>query len=147
MTAENPHLEFEKVVTIIYEADLVALLPSEEVANTLHHVFYGYLYNKVHLSWYNWRFCLKYEFLKSKKDLLTFSMLTFGLFAPLMIPKDTASRNLIVFEGGLTRFFTDVFSLDLTKAVGFFENLVSHSSLVEKLGKRQAKAGRDGKAL
>ena len=59
LCGENPHLEFEKVITIIYEADLVALLPSEEIANTLHHVFYGYLYNKVHLTWYNWRFWLK----------------------------------------------------------------------------------------
>ena len=59
LTGENPHLEAKKVVSIIYEADLAALLPCEEIANTLHHVFYGYLYNKVHLSWYNWRFWLK----------------------------------------------------------------------------------------
>ena len=44
-------------------------------------------------------------------------MLTFGLFAPLMIQDGTASRNLIVFEGGLARFFNDVLCLDLTKAV------------------------------
>ena len=44
-------------------------------------------------------------------------MLTFGLFAPLMMPKHTVGRDLTVFEGGLTRCFTDVFSLDLKKAV------------------------------
>ena len=46
-------------------------------------------------------------------------MLTFGLFAPLMIQEGTVTQNLIVFEGGLMRFFTDVFSLDLRKAVRF----------------------------
>ena len=94
MTGENPHLEAKKVVSIIYEADLAALLPCEEIANTLHHVFYGYLYNKVHLSWYNWRFCLKYEFLKSKKRLTYFQYANIWSFCTVDDPKRHCQSKL-----------------------------------------------------
>ena len=59
LTEPNQFLETETVISIIYEVDLEDLLPSEEVTNTLQHVFYGYVYTKIDLSAYNWRFLLK----------------------------------------------------------------------------------------
>ena len=59
LTGPNQFLETETVISILYRVDLEDLLPCEEVTNTLQHVFYGYVYTKIDLSVYNWRFWLK----------------------------------------------------------------------------------------
>ena len=54
----NSQLRNKTVFSLIYYADLKDLFPTEELENTLQHVYYGYIYNKKTISWSNWRFWL-----------------------------------------------------------------------------------------